>query len=185
MKALGIVGSPRENGNTTVLVSEILSGAAEAGAETQLVNVASLNIRGCQACMYCKSHEACAVQDDMQSLYPLLHEADVVVIGSPMYFGQMTSQTKTFVDRLYALMGPNFSRRLAQGKRLILAFAQGAADTSLWAAHVKATADMLGHVGLTPAGTIIVGESGAPGSIKEQPKELAKAREMGKKVATP
>jgi multimeric flavodoxin WrbA len=184
MKALGIVGSPRENGNTTILVSEILAGAAEAGAETDLVNVAKLSIKGCQACMYCKSHDACAVQDDMQGLYQKLHEADVVVLGSPMYFGQMTGQTKAFIDRLFALMGPNFARRLAEGKQLILAFTQGAPDPTLWADHVKATGEMLGHVGLTPAGSIIVGGTGAPGDINSQPDELAKARELGKKVAT-
>ncbi|MFC1535042.1 flavodoxin family protein, partial [Thermodesulfobacteriota bacterium] len=73
------------------MVQKILEGASSKGAETRTVYLNDLNIRGCQACMQCKTKLfRCAVKDDMQTLYPLIESSDVMVLGSPIYIGYIT-----------------------------------------------------------------------------------------------
>ncbi len=108
MQVIGIVGSPRENGNTAALVRQMLKGAAEAGADTEVFYLNKLNFRGCQACMYCKSHDVCKQEDDMARVIEEIKKADGIIIGSPVYIGYVSGQTKLFLDRLYVfLRGPN------------------------------------------------------------------------------
>ena len=101
MRVIGFVGSPRENGNTAVLVRRILEGATAAGAETDVFYINNLNIKGCQACMYCKSHDTCKQEDDMILLIEEIKRADRIIVGSPIYIGFVSGQTKIFLDRLY------------------------------------------------------------------------------------
>ena len=70
MKVVGLVGSPRKNGNTKIIVDEILKGAFEAYAETKTFNLDEMDINPCKACMNCKENKGeCAIEDDMQTLY--------------------------------------------------------------------------------------------------------------------
>ena len=124
IKILGLVGSPIINGNTAKLVNAILEGAAENGADKVIYNLASLNIKGCDACCRCLESGSCVINDDMQKLYQEIQAADAVVLGSPVYMWQMTGQTKVFIDRLTAFLKPNFSSRL-DNKKLILVFCSG------------------------------------------------------------
>jgi multimeric flavodoxin WrbA len=103
MKIIGISGSPRVGGNTEVLVREALEGAKQKGAEIELVALSGLKIEGCRACTECGKNGKCIIEDDMQAIYPKLMAADGMIIGTPIYFGQMTSQTKAFIDRTYLL----------------------------------------------------------------------------------
>lgn len=103
MKVIGIVGSPRKNGNTNIVVQQILEGAAEAGAETRTFLLNEMNFRGCQACDYCKSHEKCKLEDDLTELFEEMAGADGVVFGAPIYFAQFSGQMRLFLDRCYSL----------------------------------------------------------------------------------
>lgn len=103
MKIIGISGSPRDGGNTEVLVREALEGAKLKGAEIEFVALSGMKIEGCLACAECGIDRKCIIEDEMQALYPKLMAADGVIIGTPIYFGQMTSQTKAFIDRTYLL----------------------------------------------------------------------------------
>ncbi len=94
MKVLGLVGSPRKNGNTEVMVKAALKGAKDSGAETSIINIPQLNISGCKACMYCRTHDGCAVKDDMQKIYKEIETSDAVVIGFPVYMLSMNAQNK-------------------------------------------------------------------------------------------
>lgn len=107
MKILVLNGSPRQNGNTSRLVNAFCKGATEAGNDVQIVNVANRKIYGCIACEYCHGagHGTCVQQDDMQELYPLIREADMLVLASPIYYYTMTGQLISVLDRTYAL-GP-------------------------------------------------------------------------------
>ncbi|MCP6652028.1 flavodoxin family protein, partial [Klebsiella pneumoniae] len=82
MKVLAFLGSPR-NGNTTAMVNAVCKGAAGAGHETEIINLASLKISDCTACCACKSDKftCCAIKDDMQELYTKIIEADCLVFG--------------------------------------------------------------------------------------------------------
>ena len=109
MKILGIVCSPRKGGNTEILVKEALASAREAGAQTELVSVIGKNIAPCDACGSCGKTGVCHIQDDMQSIYQQLEAADAIIFGSPVYFGTVSAQAKTIMDRTFSLV---MNRRL-------------------------------------------------------------------------
>ena len=115
-KILAFMGSPRKNGNTSALVQEVLRGAKAAGAETKLIYVADLNMKGCQSCYSCKMKEKperrCIINDDMSPFYEEIEAADAVVFGSPVYMGTMIAQLKTVFDRFYPYISINFVNAL-------------------------------------------------------------------------
>lgn len=131
MKIIGFVGSPRKNGNTDFLVQQILKGAAEEGAETKVFYLNDLNFKGCQGCNYCKEKGRCRQQDDMTPLYDEIASADGIIIGSPVYMGYMSGQTKLFIDRWYAFF-QNPVSSLAQGKKVAFVFSQMTPDEALY-----------------------------------------------------
>ena len=103
-KVLVLNGSPRRNGTTASLVNAFVEGAESVGNEVRNLYLPGMNIRGCMACEAC-SHNGgrCSIQDDDMHLVNEAFEwADVVVFASPMYWGTITGQLKTTIDRLYA-----------------------------------------------------------------------------------
>lgn len=113
MKVLGIIGSRRKKGNTFQLVNSVLKGAENQGAETQLIFLGDYNIAPCIGCEGCKDSFRCVINDDMQKIYPLLDEADGIVLGSPTYWYNVTSDMKAFIDRCYSLIiYPEHDRRI-------------------------------------------------------------------------
>lgn len=101
MKVLGIVGSKRKNGNTAYLVNKALDIIKSKEVETDVVYLGDYKFSGCNGCEACKDTYECIIKDDMQKIYPLLIEADALVIASPTYFYNVTSDIKAFIDRLY------------------------------------------------------------------------------------
>ncbi len=111
MKVLGIVGSPRQDGNTQIMTEEVLSAAREAGADTDIFLVAGKNIEGCDGCGACfQSGGVCKIKDDMQALYKKMEWADAIAFGSPVYFNYVTAQAKAVMDRTFCYL---FSHKLA------------------------------------------------------------------------
>lgn len=107
MKVVGISGSGRKDGNTAVLVKAILDGAAETGAETEFIQLASWRLHGCDDCKVCKDAHHCVIKDDMQRFYDLAPETDVLVLASPIYLDHITAQMMTFIQRTYCYIGPS------------------------------------------------------------------------------
>ena len=99
MKAIGIVGSPRKNGNTEILTGHTLQAIAEEGLETELIRLAGLDIRPCNACMACREEEICPVDDDVLAIYRKMKEADAIILASPVYFGSATALLKALMER--------------------------------------------------------------------------------------
>ncbi len=142
MKILGFNASPRREGNTSWVVNKILEGAAERGAQTTVRHCGDLDIKPCQGCLGCVRSEACVQADDMREIYAALKPAEALVLGSPVYMGQMTAQAKTFVDRLFAQITPRFSPKFKEenaGKKLVLAFTQGNPDPAIFQAYFDYT----------------------------------------------
>jgi len=100
MKIVGIVGSPRRGGNTEILVKEVLKAAEKEGAETEMISLTSLNLKPCDGCRSCFQMKSCKIKDDGEDLFETLRNADGFVVGSPVYFGSVTAQTKIFIDRI-------------------------------------------------------------------------------------
>ena len=145
MKVIGFVASPRKSGNTATVVNKILEGAHEAGAETQVHYASELDINACKGCLGCVQSDKCVINDDMQKIYNALKTADALVLGSPVYMGQMSGQAKIFTDRLFAQITPRFSPRFKPenaGKKLILVFTQGNPDASVFQQYYDYTKKM-------------------------------------------
>jgi multimeric flavodoxin WrbA len=104
MRVIGITGSPRKNGNTEILMKEVLGVARDAGCETEMFSMSEKHVAPCDACGTCFENGSCVVQDDMQELYEMLERADAVIFGSPVYFGSVSAQTKAVMDRMFALL---------------------------------------------------------------------------------
>ena len=101
MKVLGIVGSRRKNGNTAYLVQQALQAIESIEVETELIFLGDYNIRGCTGCEGCKDTYKCVIMDDMQKIYPLIMESDGIILGSPTYFYNITTDMKAFIERFY------------------------------------------------------------------------------------
>ena len=103
-KVIAINGSPRRNGNTAELLQQALKGAQESGAETELINLYSLNFKGCISCFYCKrkdkAHGTCAMKDDLTPVIERVKEADALIMGVPVYFMNLSSGMSAFIERL-------------------------------------------------------------------------------------
>ncbi len=100
---LGISGSPRRNGNTELLIKEFMKGAKASGHETELILLSELNISPCNSCDSCQTNGRCIINDNMQTMHKKLLEADYIVFASPIYFGGVSAQLKSFIDRCQAL----------------------------------------------------------------------------------
>lgn len=98
-KIIGIIGSPRIGGNTAFLVEKALESARNNGAETEIIQLGKSNINPCIACNICKEKGKCSIEDDMELILEKIKSADGIIIGSPVYFGNVTAQTKIFIDR--------------------------------------------------------------------------------------
>jgi multimeric flavodoxin WrbA len=103
MKVLGIAGSPRRGGNTDLLLAEFMKGAAGQRAEVKTIILNNLKISPCQHCDACLKTGICKIKDDMQTIYPELEQADIIVLASPIHFMGVTAQMKEMIDRCQAL----------------------------------------------------------------------------------
>jgi multimeric flavodoxin WrbA len=105
MKIIGICGSMRKKSNSEWMVRKVLDSARSEGVSTDLVLLRDLNIEYCNGCDSCfRNGGGCVIDDDMQDIYPRLLEADVIVLGTPNYFRNVSALTKNFMDRTNALI---------------------------------------------------------------------------------
>jgi multimeric flavodoxin WrbA len=105
MKVMAFNGSPRKKWNTAILLEKAIEGAASQGAETSLVHLYDLNFKGCISCFACKTRDGksygkCAVQDDLTPIFAEIREADAIILGSPIYYGNVTGEMRSFFERL-------------------------------------------------------------------------------------
>lgn len=117
MKILSVLGSPRRKGSTSLALAEYLRAIKE-NTENQVdeVFLADMNIHGCTECLGCRRNGGtCVIKDDMQVLYEKLDSADLIIIATPVFWFNMTAQTKAFIDRWFAV----YEKSLA-GKKLSL-----------------------------------------------------------------
>jgi multimeric flavodoxin WrbA len=183
MKVIGFIGSARRGGNTEALVMQALAGARDAGAHTRVFYLNELEFLGCQGCGYCKHRGVCRLQDDMQQLYEEILVADGIVLGSPVYFGQMSGQTKCFLDRWYALVNPDFSSRIPPGKRMAMFFPQGDRDPAMYEGMMEHLRVTMGFFGLDVIEAVIAPGLLGLGEAKADPELMERAARTGRELA--
>ena len=182
MRVIGISGSPRKDGNTDLLVRQILDGAASLVADTAFYRLTDMNIQGCTGCYHCREHTTCRIQDDMSKLYDEVQNADAVVLGSPVYMFQVTGQTKCFMDRLLALINPDFSSRLKGPKKLLMAYTQGHADRAAFQKYFDLVEQLFDFMGFTVQPSLVATGTHEKGAINHQVELMAGAMDMGRKL---
>ena len=112
--------------------------AQKLGAEVRAFALNDLNFRGCQGCMACKTKlDRCVLEDDLTEVLEAVRETDVLVLATPVYFWDVTSQLKAFLDRTYSYLVPDFMTnpnrsRLPSGKKLVFIQVQGHPDESMF-----------------------------------------------------
>ena len=173
MKILAIHGSPRTiRSSTRKLAGFVLEGAADAGAETEMIDLADYRIIPCTACEACAINGICVNDDDVPSLVARMKEADGIVFGSPVYIDNVSGQMKVFFDRLadaihYQQLAGKFGCAVATTEE------SGGDDVVAYLNHV------LNYLGVVSVGGISVATGG-----KAEPVNGVEpaARALGKKL---
>lgn len=138
--------SPRKNGYTAKLLEQVANGAKSKGATVVEFDLNSPEIRACQGCFYCRTHDGCAIKDYLQPMYETIEEADAIVFGSPIYYYTITGQAKVWFDRTFPMFGNDYKPKYP-GKKLITIFTQGNPDPEIGAEGVKYANNMLEELG--------------------------------------
>ncbi len=134
MNIVCVYGSPRLKGNSATIANRFLDSASELGANIQKFVLNKLDYHGCQGCMSCKGKtENCILKDDMTQVLEAVRKTDILVIATPIYCYDIPGPLKTFVDRAWCFLKPDYTTnpiqsRLETGKKLVFIQAQGAND---------------------------------------------------------
>lgn len=185
VKIIGIVGSPRNESNTEILVNNALKSAQEAGADIDVINLGSAEIEPCIACDICKSTGECAIYDDMQEITKKLREAQGIILGSPVYFGNVSSQMKIFMDRSRPLRIDFKLKDKVAGAISVGASRNGGQETTISAMHefllihdavIVGDGAPMAHYGGTGVG-------GAAGDASQDQMGMETSANLGRRVA--
>ena len=175
MRILVLNGSPRPKGNTKQMVDAFRGGAESAGHRVDVIDVCRKKIAGCLACEYChtKGNGACVQKDDMQEVYSLLGEADMLVIASPIYYHGVSGQLKCALDRFYSAAYPRKPRNL---KKVAMILSSG--DPKMYdGAMFSYKGDFLEYLGLEDMGVFT-----AYGMDNGSASKLKELRDVGKNL---
>ena len=188
MKVLGIMGSPRRQSNTEILLDKALEGAAGAGAEVEKVLVSRLKITPCMEIYACLKDGNCSIKDDMDQLYRKLLEADHVILASPIFFYSITAQAKAVVDRCQALWVRRHvlktggdDRRERRGAFISVGATRG---EKLFDGAVLTVKYFFDAIGVKYAGDLLVRGIDNKGQIEEQTGALEDAFRLGQELVT-
>lgn len=188
MKVLGIYGSPRQGGNSDFLLDKVLEGAGSAGAEIKRIYIRDLKISGCLECGGCDKTGECVIPDDMDKVYPILREAEVIVLSSPIFFYGIPSQAKALVDRSQALWSkrmleksPDQRKRYDHGQGYLVAV--GATKGKNLFDGVQLTAKyFFDALDKSYEGGLFFRAVEGKGSISQHPTALEEAYALGKRA---
>jgi hypothetical protein len=110
-KVIGLLGSPLPEGNTARLLAQAMQGARDAGCEVELIPVTSLDFQGCQEKFFCRDHETCILDDDMQQIYPKFVDMDSLILASPVMTMGIPGTLKSFMDRFQVFFMAKYCRK--------------------------------------------------------------------------
>jgi multimeric flavodoxin WrbA len=103
MKALGIIGSPRKDGNSAYLLEKTFEVLSQENIEVETILLNNYDINPCEGCEYCEKHNKCKIEDGMQKLFVKLRKSNVIILASPTYMGGVTSRMRAFMERTWYL----------------------------------------------------------------------------------
>ena len=173
-------GSPRPKGNTSTMTAAFKRGAEEAGNKVTEFQLSRMKINGCIGCWKGGKDpdHPCIQRDDMEHIYPLYKEADIVVLASPLYYWFISGFLKNSFDRLFAIAECDPNYRSPKKESVLIIAAEGASfeESEHWYDHLE------NHMGWKRLGKVLCGRVTQLGDI-EGKQELQKAYELGKSIS--
>lgn len=178
-KIIILNGSPRKSGNTAALTAAFTKGAEAAGNTVTEFFLGGMNINGCKGCFGggkdCNS--PCVQKDDMDIIYSVYKEADIVVLASPLYYWTISGQLKTAFDRLFAVAECDSNYRNPQKNSILIMAAEGYGfeESEYWYDRLDQ------HIGWKNLGKVLCGGVMAIGDIEGNEK-LEEAHKLGASI---
>ena len=178
-KIIILNGSPRKSGNTSAVTAQFTKGAEEAGNTVSEFFLDEMNINGCKGCFGGgKNPESpCVQKDDMDQIYPIYKEADIVVLATPLYYWTISGQLKITFDRLFAVAecDPDYRNPKKESVLIMAAEGHGFEESEYWYDRLEK------HLGWKSLGKVLCGGVMAIGDIDGK-KELKDAYELGRSI---
>ena len=189
MKIIAFLGSPRENGNTELLLKEAIRAIEDSGFKTHVFNLNSMNISPCQNCGGCDDTGICVFEDDMAQIHAAIREADRIILASPIYFFNVSAQAKIMIDRCQCFWCEKYllKRPIPEGpygrKGLLLLVGGQKREIGIQCAEATAKA-FFRTVTIPEHETLGYLSVDAKGAIVNHPTAMSDAYRAGKKLVT-
>jgi multimeric flavodoxin WrbA len=183
MKVLCINGSPKRNGSSSMLIDEIIDGMGETNVSVTIHHLGDMKINYCIGCKNCHRTGKCIQNDDVDIIIQDLIKADLVIIASPSYWGDITGQLKVFFDRNtpYSDTNPNENKLQIPHGKIGLAVAVRAGQTDRENIHILESIEhYFGHLGIKPIGRLSIKGVDTIEDLLQKPEDIKKAYELGK-----
>lgn len=173
MKTVAIVGSPRKEGNCDILVNELVE---KLEGDKQIYFLQDLDMKYCIACQKCQNGP-CIMDDDINKIIDEMMEADLFVFSSPIYYGQMSAQAKTLIDRFYQVsQNPNKSLK---GTKVVQIFTQ-ASPSDAYDSYIESMIAMpFGYMGMEVIDTVIAKGTMQKGDYDELSDAIKQIEKIG------
>ena len=184
MNVVCLMGSPRQEGNSTRLANYFLEQLSTHDVEVRSFQLNDLQMRGCQACDACKrEHESCVVQDGLAEVLDAVFEADALVFASPVYYGDISAQLKTFIDRSYSYLKPRYitlehPSRFPERKPLVFILAQGHRDERVFDDILPRYSQIFHWTGFAETKPVRVIDVYHPGDVEQQPEIFSQLEQI-------
>ncbi|HEY3347060.1 MAG TPA: flavodoxin family protein [Nitrospirota bacterium] len=182
MKVAVFVGSARRKGNTEVLIRQAMKGAGCPDGQ-KITFLSDVDFKGCFGCGACRGEGAhgCVVEDGMQRLYEEIKAADALILGSPIYYGEISGQMKSFMDRWYAFRAKDRSLRVKPGKKVLFLLTQGAEGEDRYINPINRLKKVLSGYEMLPE-VLVADDIEEKGSAAEKPELLERLLQAGKRL---
>jgi multimeric flavodoxin WrbA len=183
MKIVAVLGSPRPQGNSSTLARAFLQAAGKWGAEITEYLLNQMDFKGCQGCGGCKTKsQTCILEDDLTPVLQAVRDADLLVLASPVYFGDISGQLKCFFDRTYSCINPDFSPRMPPGKTAVMVLTQANPEPAQFADIFPRYERWLKIFGFDPIRLLRVTGVRDPGEVGSQAAALDAAAALAREL---
>jgi multimeric flavodoxin WrbA len=181
MNILGIIGSPRASGSSSILVRKVLEGAREKGAIIETAFLDKLEINHCKGCLVCQKEGECAQKDDMLELLEKMKAADIIVVGTPVYWGDVSAQVKSWMDRSFSFVkvGNNSCISPLKGKQAVLIACCASSDITMNNHALNTLEIYFTFHGMKIRGKLEVSGAGGEGDILSNKEKIEEAYKLG------
>jgi len=188
MKVLGILGSPRREGNTEILLDEALRGASDHGGLCEKIILRDLKITPCLEIYKCAEDGVCAIQDEMQGLFPKIIQAERLILASPIFFYSVPALAKAMIDRCQSLWAKKYILKLpvspiAERKGVFISVA-ATRGKKLFDGVRLTVKYFFDAIDVAYSDELFVRGADEKGEVRDQPEALKAAYDLGQRLVT-